>query len=122
MGILAVTLTARRRQAEKLFLTQSAIISRAREGDADAYGAIEHRLEVVANDVPARAQKAQRPQRLEEGMQHIAVADWEVLLPTTVEVALSDLIKIDNYTYEVRGSDAGVPEALVTTAYCTRKN
>lgn len=105
---------------EKRFFTQRCSITRTNPGDASIYGTRQNTEQVLYTKLPCRAQKASRPQRIEEGHQHVAIADWEVLLPVSCAVSLSDKITVGADEYEVRGSNAGGAGALVLTAYCIK--
>lgn len=102
------------------FLSSRCDILRSVVGTPSGYGGQVHTQKTIASDVPCKPQKARRPQVIEEGAQHVALADWEVLLPVGTDVSLGDEVHVGPDTYEVKGSDAGTDGAMCLIAYCTR--
>jgi hypothetical protein len=120
--LTAQEITEARVDYAQTFLTQQCTIRRAEPGIPDGYGGRSQRSSVAYMGVPCRVQRAQRPQVIESGYQSTSLYDWEVLLPVGFAVQLEDRIECEGSTYEVKGSNVGMSEALCLTAYCTRAN
>lgn len=115
-----MTIERQRADFAKRFLTSRCTIRRSEPGQSDEYGGRSGRKSVAYLGTPCKVQRARRPQTVDEGYQRTALYDWEVVLPVGIKVLLEDAIEVEGATYEVKGSDAGISDALSTTAYCTR--
>jgi hypothetical protein len=119
---MSCTLLGTRRANALGKMTQLCLVERLVAGVPDGYGGRTSRYETVATDVACRLYPTNRPVQEEEGSQKVTVANWEISLAHDANVLRKDVLTVGGALYEVLGTDAGVADAVMLRAFCTRKN